>query len=218
MKINKNNNKGNITVEAAIIFPVIFFCIIAVMFAGIFLYQKVLLQSLANRSVERGAATWNNHHREISSGRFDVDKLADGGLYWRIIDFNKGKKEENLNNYIKDRMNTYSILKGTHQIAKIDLKNYIVYRKLFVTVEGRYKNPAASIMKIFGYDEYITVSVTTQSIINDPVEFVRNTDFIMNLVEDLEEKNPTVANIGNNMREIMTKMNESLTKVFELGK
>jgi len=213
----KTNNKGNITVEAAIIFPVIFFCIIAVMFAGIFLYQQVLLQSLANRAVERGAATWTNHHREISSGMVEIDKLVDEGLYWRIIDFDKDDKEKNLNKYIEDRMNTYSILKGTHQIANIDLKNYIVYRKLFVTVQSRYKNPAASIMKMFGYDEYFTVSVTSQSIINDPVEFIRNTDFIMNLVEDLEEKNPTIAKVGNSMKEIMEKMKDSLSKVFELG-
>lgn len=220
-KLKKQN--GSITVEAALIFPCIFFCIIVVMFIGIFLYQQTLLQSLANRAVERGATTWDNPYKDIETGRVKLKDISNGGLYWRQVDFYKNDKEENLNKYINERMNNYSILKGIYQVTDVYIENCIAYKKLIVKVEASYENSAWKIFRFVqgssgeGNDEDFKVKVKTEAIINEPVEFIRNTDFIINLVEDLEEENPGVGSLVGGMREFMNKTKEALTKLFEIG-
>lgn len=218
MKNYIKKEKGNITVEAAIIFPVIFFCIIGVMFIGVFLYQKVLLQSMVNHSVERQAAVWNNPYKNIETGFVKSEDLKKGGLYWQIIDLQKKEKQENLRDYINSRMHSYSILKGTYEILDVDVKNYIIYKKLFVEIEGRYNKPAGGIMGVFGFGNDIIISANAEAIINKPVDFIRNTDFILDVVEDLESTNPTVAKLGSNLRGVLSKMKSTLRDVFELGK
>ena len=49
------SNRGSLTVEATIVIPVVIFTLIALILIGEFLYQQSYIQSVADRTVCRGA-------------------------------------------------------------------------------------------------------------------------------------------------------------------
>ncbi|WGU94286.1 pilus assembly protein [Paenibacillus dendritiformis] len=76
--------EGSMIVEASLIFPVIFYCTLAILFFGMLIYQTVLSSHAAALAAERAAAFWDNSHKEAVTGAYDTGQHD--GIYWRLLD------------------------------------------------------------------------------------------------------------------------------------
>ena len=66
--IKRKRQDGYLTVEASIVFSVLFFSLILILFVGMVLYQEVNLQSLAVRASERGGVIYSARVSDMTTG------------------------------------------------------------------------------------------------------------------------------------------------------
>ncbi|QYR20673.1 pilus assembly protein [Paenibacillus sp. sptzw28] len=76
------SEEGSFTLEASMVFPVIFVALIAMVMFSMYMYQKVVIYYAASISAERSAFQWNNSKRDAMSG-IGITGEYDG-LYWRM--------------------------------------------------------------------------------------------------------------------------------------
>jgi Flp pilus assembly pilin Flp len=92
MKIRSNcrikrtvrNEKGNYTVEAALLLPIIAILVIGLLFGILLSLQSSLTYITANQSSERMAHTWDNSYKNPVTGMFTLFEYDP--LYWRWSD------------------------------------------------------------------------------------------------------------------------------------
>ncbi len=211
--------KGSVTVEASIIFPVVFFCTMALIYMGILLYQHMVVQAAADSAVLMGAAAWDNPHKALETGSVSLKDLGSGGLYWRLVDFDKEKKQSKLAGFLLDKVDSTkkgntSILKGDAQVVA-GMEDYIAYKKLKVTITCSYGIPMGGLLKIFGFGNRYTVKAESTAVINEPVEFIRNTDYILDIEKELEQRVPALQKLGSKSRQVIQKIQETAIKFFK---
>lgn len=174
------------TVEASIVMPVIIFCILALMYGVILMYQQAYIQSVTDRAAERGAAMWPNASKDMNLGKITKGSIADSDLYWRIYDTDMQDKKEKISSFITDRIGGTApgFMKAQRvsepRVEKID---WLLYKKLRVTVEVNYKIPLGSLLKPMGIGDTFKVETTSEAVINEPAEFIRNTDFAVDILD-----------------------------------
>ncbi|RCX20428.1 TadE-like protein [Fontibacillus phaseoli] len=78
------NREGSFTLEASLVFPVIFTTILILLFFCLFIYQRMLLGQAAAVAAERSAYVWDNSKRESRTGAFAESQYD--SLYWRFTD------------------------------------------------------------------------------------------------------------------------------------
>ncbi|GAE88793.1 TadE/TadG family type IV pilus assembly protein [Acetivibrio straminisolvens] len=186
------DNRGSFTVEAAIIVPTVILTMFALILISEFLYQKSCIQAIADRTAQRGAEIWNSPSKDMIFGQITLDNMDDIDLYWRIWEMKKRKKkkEEKIEGYVGYLLKDSPVL-GEPIDLEINagiVEDYIVYKKLRVSVEAKYKNPFLSLLKVFGIKNTITIKAHSDAIINEPVEFIRTTDFALDVVKEVDNK------------------------------
>lgn len=207
--------RGSFTVEASILMPVIFLCIIAVVYISLLLYQMALVQAISDRSAERGTATWSNPRKDISTGLIAKEELKSGGIYWRLLDINRDEKVKRLDTYFVKQMGHFDVLKGSYSVSPPEVKDYIIYKKLVLNTESRYKLPFGKLLSCFGLEEHVSFKTRSEAMINEPVEFIRNTDLIIDLEQEVELCNEGAAKLGNTIRGYMQKIIEKVADFFD---
>lgn len=78
------NKDGNFTIEASLVFPVIFFAILLLLFFCMYLYQIAVLGHTAAVAAERSAYIWDNSYRNPRTGSYEEGRYD--SLYWRLND------------------------------------------------------------------------------------------------------------------------------------
>ena len=79
-------NKVRFTLEASLVFPAILICTVTLLFVGMYAYQHVYMGQLARSAAEKLAFTWNNSHKDVTTGSFNPQETD--GLYWRLTQDN----------------------------------------------------------------------------------------------------------------------------------
>lgn len=80
------NEQGTFTLEASLVFPVILICTVTLLFVGMYAYQHVYMGQLARSAAEKLAFTWNNSHKDVTTGSYNPQETD--GLYWRLTQDN----------------------------------------------------------------------------------------------------------------------------------
>ncbi|WP_010243525.1 TadE/TadG family type IV pilus assembly protein [Acetivibrio cellulolyticus] len=193
---NLRTNKGSMTVEASLIFPLIFLIIIGLIYITIFLYEQAYVKSLADRAAERGAAIWKNPKSDMYIGLVKLEDFEENDPYWRLDDDNKGPKEDKIETYIENSLKKYSILynrdakgymNGADITVRAEVKNYVVYKKLSVIVKKKFDLPIGNALSIFGIDNTVEISAKSEALINEPAEFIRSTDFAIDVGKRVDD-------------------------------
>lgn len=218
--MRKNSQKGSITVESSLIIPIVIFCILAVLYFLILLYQQAYSLSVSDNAAERGAAVWNNSHKDIDTGRLGINDIGKDGLYWRLFDGKSSLKQAKITNYIgkpgqsTSLLNKRSILSNTFQEGKINLSNYIIYKSINVSINKNNNIPVSGVTGGFGIiNGYNTSSSSVQSI-NEPAELIRNLDFAADIENELERKHPGFANLVQKAGDIITTIKDKINEFF----
>ena len=205
-----NSERGSITVEASIVVPVVIFCIIAIMLLGLVLYQRALLQSAVDRAVHAGASSWKGLSADIGTGRTDMEGLGAAGLYWRLFENQREEKTVRLENYAKELLISRNILKPDNTTVDVHVTDFVFYKRLEVAVESSYRLPGRKVLKFFGFDGMLRLKVSSLAVIEEPAEFIRNMDFLIDIEKELEDRYPEVKELGSKTREIFTKIQKGL--------
>ena len=200
----KKESRGSLVIEAAIIFFFVFFIIFFVMYICFLLYQMSSLQIIANQAAEKGAESWNNSLEFKAAFRNVLDKDIENNLYQTIYDYSKEAKLETIDKYIRkelkiDDKNAYNA--GRNNI-KVKLKNHFGYKSLVVEVSKEITTPFDEIVKIFGLKDGFNISVKSQSVIDNNAEFIRNTDFILDIGDEIDTDNK-INNFMNKMKKVI---------------
>lgn len=200
------SQEGKFVVETAIIFPLVFLAVIAVLYICMLLFERAYLQSLADLAVQRGAVMWKNHKTDTMIGSLAKNDLKKGGLYWQLIDFNNKEKEQKVKTFILGRLGKHRLLMPAEK-PKISANSIslIAQKKLEVNIERKYRIPPGRLLKVLGMTPYYTICVKSEAVIDQPAEFIRNTDLVLDIEKDLEAKYPEY---GKMIRKIREEMNE----------
>lgn len=200
------NKKGSFTIEASLIFPIIFILVIVFIFISIVIYQKVYLYYISSVAVERASYNWSNSYKDPITGEFNIGEKD--GLYWRLADdnitgllFGITDTYEPLEIEINSNNSSNSLpekkLLSIANILPSGIEGKLIYqhnleRKIIIELESQLKLPSF-ITTVIG-DK---LSVRTTSIITEPVEFIRTIDFIRmyaNLLSDNKESIKKILN------------------------
>jgi len=208
-----SRRKGSITVEAAIVIPVVILSIVAIIYIVLIMFQKAYMQAVADDAASRGAAAWNRSFNSLETLKVEKDSLGTRGLYWRIYDTEKASRQQAVEEYMNRKYERYGILREIGRQSKVELKDYVIYKKLAVSMESSFRVPISGLLDMFGIDSQYTIKVRSEAVVNEPVEFIRNTDFILDMERKLERRYPALKNLGDKTRGIMDQIKE---KILEL--
>lgn len=79
-----HDRRGSFTLEASLVYPVIFYALIILLFFCMYLYQTAVLGQAAGVAAERAAYSWDNSYRNSRTGAYEAGKYD--SLYWRLTD------------------------------------------------------------------------------------------------------------------------------------
>ena len=214
MKTHGSRNRGSITVEASIIVPFIILSIAALIYIGLVLYQRAQIRSAADMAAEAGATVWSDAEADTGTGRVEMSDIGSGSLYWRLADTGRDEKLNRITRYAERTLEKGRLLHAASSKVSVDIRDYVIYKKLEVSVENTYELPLGSLVRIFGASGRFSIKVESESVIDDPVELIRNVDFAIDLEKELEDRFPELKNLREKTRDTLSgvkgKINEFL--------
>lgn len=195
--LKKDNTKGLMTIELSIVFPVIMFIVLAFIYCALYIYQIAHLQNIANRTAQHGSATWNVATRDVYMGRTEAADFNENDPYWRLYDTKREDKRKKVESYGTNMVKNYNAMptngKSTSSSMKgvdVDVQVYdnIISKKLKVTISQSYFAPIGKVLNVFGVKDAFTAKAYAESSINEPSEFIRNTDFVIDVAKEVDDK------------------------------
>lgn len=214
-------DQGSFTIEASILLPLVMFITMLLLFFCLYSYQKSMLLQVASVATERAAYNWDNSHKEIS-GSYAAGEHD--SLYWRIGDdallaslfggeAGSGGVSIELSGKVSDESDLPE-LKLSHSSAMIP-DNMPGNMNYAYSLTGRRVSAELSrLLNLPVLDEVLTdkasPTVKAQSIITEPVEFIRTVDlmryFGAKFKRDTEGSGNTVYMEKKDASEMMTKL------------
>ncbi len=202
--------RGSTTVEAAVIVPTIILSILAVIYIGLLLYQKSAIQSAAEMAAEAGATAWVSGVCEIGTNKMtpeDFDKIK---LYRRIFDSGKEARLNSIEAYAVYLSSQNELIKSKNIEAEAVIKNFVLFKRLEVTVKKQYSIPLGNFLSVFGASGEITIASKAVASIDEPAEFIRTADYIIDIGKNIENNNPELKNLADETRNALNKMKNKL--------
>jgi hypothetical protein len=167
------NKKGSFTVEASIVFSVVFLLVAALVYIFIIMYQYTFLQSAANKTSNVGGYYYSDKYGTECNSKLTSD------LYWRTFDTKASHKKTQLNKYISKSLEKSIVDLATYSDNTISYK--FLLKQLNIRIETQYPLPIGNMFEIFGLPSTIKMRVEANSNIYDNAEFVRNLDIISDI-------------------------------------
>ena len=214
---NKKSCKGSMTVEMCFIFPLVFALIIFIFFIAIMLYNRSVANSLADKNLDKAAIFWVKSNLDFDTGAYTAP-ASDDALYSELYDAESDNKKQEIDSHLKNDISKFVLADNITITPKIDTKNYFVYRKLEAEVTIDYGVPFGGILKIIGLGKPIKDTVKIDAVINDPVEFTRNINFLGDMIGELRFRNEKVNNALNGVDALNAKLDDLLSKFEEFVK
>ena len=89
-----NDPRGAVTVEYAIIFPIVIICILLLIYLGMLYYQQCLMQTVVSENVQSLALLWGYEldGADVKTGITSKDAYISEKLYWHIAQETNEKK------------------------------------------------------------------------------------------------------------------------------
>ena len=202
---------GSFTVELALIFPVIIAGIVATLYILILLYQFAYLQTLANKVAYFAAAEYDKLSLQILEERGTSAKGV-SSLYWQlgIFDDTKGK-EAIIESYVMEKLYRPQLLKPQTQKVESSVYNYILYKKLRVRIINDYQLPVLYVNNLLRIKNSFSIVAEGEAVIKDNAEFLRNTDYIIELMDSFE----VTSKIKDSYKKTLESWRKSVSEVLE---
>jgi len=175
--IKRYSKKGSVTIEAALIMPMILGVIVILLYSCLLLFYKTYINSLADQTLEKGAAVW-------ISGNLNVDTGARGERVSLYLDDKKSDMND-LCDYFNKRILDLGLMKVTNNVS-IKSSDYILYKQLDIKVDSTYNMPLKGLLKMLGFSGTQTQHNDVKLVVNDPVGFTRNLDSLGYAINEIK--------------------------------
>ncbi|WP_438351872.1 TadE family protein [Paenibacillus sp. FA6] len=183
------DDEGSFTLEASLVMPIVLTTTIILMFFCMYIYQQSILQQVASAAAERSAYIWDNSHKEASNGSFQQGQYD--SLYWRLTDdrmlgtmfgWSDASNEESISlpegeisgSLPTAKLSKVSVLVTGEINGKISYENKLLLRKVSSELHQLINLPPLDQILSGGSE----LGVSAQSIIVEPVEFIRTVDLM----------------------------------------
>ena len=204
-------------VEATIVFPVVFFTVCFMMLLGNAYFQMAKIETAVTTAAIEGAARCTDpFHSTVTSnkdgdGNISVPSTFNDIEPYRYI-LNAGGKDSNisaveadLKSRLDDIVQTSGFFLGMTpdvKYSEVKYNNHFFYATLSAEVKYEITIP----MKLLGEKEFSVFSSSARAevAVNDPADFILNTDMVIDYVESSE--------VGQN---IIGKVTDAMAKVRE---
>ncbi|MCJ7840229.1 pilus assembly protein [Lederbergia sp. NSJ-179] len=183
------NDKGVFTIEASMIFPMLLIITLSLIFFSLVIYYKSVLQFDANRIADQVSYVWNNSSKDVKTGEFDTyTNDLDDGLYWRLTSNNIleqfGLPNIGDSSLVAKKEHAELIEEIPGPITgSVEFQNGLAGSRINVTLQQPLYLPSA-VKTMFGID---LMRAQASRPITEPVEFIRNVDFILYFVNDISK-------------------------------
>lgn len=191
----KKKLKGSMTVEMAIVFPIIFFVILGVLELCITQYQNVITTTAVIQSAAKGAAYWDRLGGEEAwdfklanadepTGKMVNTDYSDHDPYSNIIDTKKDKKISNIQKYAAWLLGQNINLQNSTTENLSVKKGGLIFKYIEVSVTKKYDRPLDALLVGYGFTSSAEKVITAKAPLNTPTGFIRDVTFIYDLVQD----------------------------------
>lgn len=178
--------KGAVTIEYALVFPVVIICVAILVYVGLIYYQQALLHSVVSENAQNYALLWGYDLGELNTGEgiTNADTYLSEGLYWQVFSQSE-KKKLALQKSIKNEIEKRSILAPSREIeVEVIYRTYFILQKVGLKANMTYKLPADKFLKSLGLSGEIQICSYSEITVNDPKEFIHNVDYLLQIYEE----------------------------------
>lgn len=182
----KTETSGAVTVEYAIVFPVVIICVMVLVYLGMLCYQQCLMQSAVNEYVQDQAFLWGfaPDGIDMKAGIKSKDAYIDEELYWHIFtDVDKRKKKAVQS--LQYELMSKSVIKPHNGFdVEVAYSNFLVYKKIGINAKAMYPLPFKGLFELFGLPGYVLIEAYDETAITDPQEFMQNIDYLLQIYDE----------------------------------
>lgn len=195
--------KGSITIEAALIVPLVTAMLIVLIFFGILGYSRVIASVIINDTANKISSTWNSN-----SGEFSKYIESEGGnsSKARALYFSSDAEaaEGKVRDYLVGEIERSLPIKPTVS-AEVKRSNYLIAESFHLEVSCIYSFPFESMFRFIGMENIINDKYNKGIVVSDSVGNMRTIKYAKGLVgrvmDNLEGSS------------VMTKIQEVMNKV-----
>ncbi|WP_098748701.1 TadE family protein [Paenibacillus sp. EZ-K15] len=184
------DESGSFTVEASLVLPIVLMVTVLLLFLCLYIYQQSMLVQASAAASERTAFSWDNSHKIAATG--SVEQGQYDALYWRLTDDHvlgtlfglaggDGTKaiqlphgEEGSGKLPELKMSKGGTAVPASMAGEMRYTNQLLIRKVTTSLNEQVSlTPLSRIL-----DDGGQIKVSAQSIVVDPVEFIRTVDLM----------------------------------------
>lgn len=167
------NSKGSFTVEASIVFSVVFLLMAAIVYVFIIMYQYTFVQSITNEAANVGAYYY------VNPAGINYNYKSNSNLYWRIVDTESDNKKSILNSSIEKKLDQSII--NPPRYVQIDTSYKSLIKQLNISIEEQYPLPIDNLFTVFGISPTLSLRAEAITPLDDNAEFIRNMDTVIDI-------------------------------------
>lgn len=195
--LKKDSLRGSFTIEASIIFSVVFLLVALIVYIFIIMYQYASLESTASSGAIYGSTFYSNQ-------LYVKKNYTNKNLYWRIYDAEAENKKANIKQKTLQGAEP-SLLVSEN---KIDISTHYFFLSKQVTVQvcDEYKLPFGNIFEVFGISPELKLNAISEVPIEDNAEFIRNLDIVNDIRTGLLNSDNKWVGKGTKVNDIIDKL------------
>lgn len=186
----RKNEKGMAIVEAAIILPFCILMVLSVYYAAIFMCQRANLQANLQNTLLYYKNQYSDNWVEPSTGMAytvsdnEVGGAGDSykvdGTLFPYRFFGMAFSESEFTKFFRSMSGFMFFDDGSNIEVTADKDNFIIYKTISATATQKVK-PAVDLSMV-GFPSELTIKASGQVVVTDGDEFIRNIDFISDLI------------------------------------
>ncbi|AGC68427.1 TadE-like protein [Thermoclostridium stercorarium subsp. stercorarium DSM 8532] len=187
----KKQCRGAVTVEYAVIFPIVIVCIFIIIHIGMLYYQHCLMQTVASKCVRSMALLWGYDPDEINieTGITDRNAYVSEALYWQLIT-DKNKRGEKAAQAVLNELMSKSVIKPSGGFdVEMTYNNYIIFKKIGLCIRADYVLPFGDLLELVGLPGRTRMEVYSETMVHDTQDFIQNTDYLLQIYEESGARN-----------------------------
>lgn len=182
------NNKGSYTLEYAILIPIIFVCVFVCILLFLILYQKTLIQNLAEETVQSISRQWGYKPLptdQLTTGVYKRDTYESREVYWHLKLWNSKKKEEQAESQILMAIDNLGVLKPHISKPKVD----VIFKpgipsEVVVKIQVAYQVPGISLIKLIDEVDYLIIAGEARSAVYDSKDMINTSDYVYQIIRE----------------------------------
>jgi len=181
----KKNESGIITVEAALIMPLIVFILFALIYLSFYLHDRCKVQGVIDQTLHKAGLTVK-HEADFSTGEVFYEEINNRGVFYLPF-ADTGTEEDNIRNYLQTKLKS-----GLFLARIIDLQVDVGKYNITISVEAEIPISLLGVTDIWKPNNRMIVEGKSQ--IHNPAETIRFCEVILDTgtkvkgVEALKEK------------------------------